>query len=351
MNIYSIPIYGVIGEDTKYTDVLLHIANAQKYDAIKLLIDSPGGLINEGLKMREALSSLGKPIFTTNTGDVCSMAVDLFLLGQTKANRTFNPSRGKFLIHNPWSEMTGEGDELIQAGKELKKLETEGAKRYSVATGCDENIILQFMAENTPLTVEQIDQLGFATILQPEFKPVALYNFKDSEMENKEVIEKLSAFEKGFNAFMLKVESLFKPKCLVVQDVNGVELDFGADILEASQIQVGVAATVAGAPASGQYVMPDGSTLVFENGTLMEIIPAQGEEDMAKELEAAKAENESLKAELESMKGKVNQLAEVETNYKALNEEFKKFRSQYNDSKPVLNVPAKSSENRKRIII
>ena len=110
MNIYSIPIYGVIGEDTKHTDVLLHLNNAQKYDAIKLLIDSPGGYIDEAEKMCKSIVSLGKPIFTTNTGDVCSAAVDLFLLA-SKPNRTFNPSRGQFLIHNPWGQFEGEGEE------------------------------------------------------------------------------------------------------------------------------------------------------------------------------------------------------------------------------------------------
>jgi hypothetical protein len=81
-----------------------------------------------------------------------------------------------------------------------------------------------------------------------EIKALALINYKQSKMNNEEVVKKLNVLE----ALMLSVKAIFKPKSLLVSDVNGVELDFGADVTDPSQIVIGVSATVNGAPATGE---------------------------------------------------------------------------------------------------
>jgi len=348
METYLLPVVGVIGEDFRYTDLLLHLQMSAKYPCLKIVIDSPGGYIDEGDKMMQAIKATGKEIITQNSGDIMSKAVDIFLLA-TKENRFFNPEKGKFLIHNPWTEMEGEGDALIQAGKELKKLESETAQRYAEATGSDVNIISQFMAENIPLTVEQIEHLGFANIVRPQIKAVALFNYKKSKMDEKVFEEKMNAFE----ALMLKIGTaidkiLPRAKSLVVSDVNGTELDFGAEITDPSQIQVGVSATVGGTPANGKYAMPDGSTLVFENGSLMEIMPAGGD------MEALKAENERLKAELEQMKASNTQLEasakELQVNVNALAQQVTELKKAYKPMSMSPNTP-NNGEKRKKLFI
>jgi len=339
MESYSIPIYGLIGEDFKFTDLLTHLQLSSKYPVLKLLIDSPGGYIDEGDRMLEALKATNKTIICQNTGDVCSKAVDFFILAK-KENRFFNPSRGQFLIHNPWTEIEGEGDDLIQAGKELKKLESDAAQRYADATGTDVNIISQFMAENVPLTEEQIEHLGFANIVRPQLQAVALLNNKKSKMDEKVFEEKMNAFD----ALMLKIGTaidkiLPRAKSLVVADVNGAELDFGAEITDVSQIQVGVKATVGGSPANGKYVMPDGSILVFAEGSLTEIMPAGGDMD------ALKKENEALKAELETLKSEKSKLEEgakeLQTNISNMAQQLAELKKEYKPMSMDPNTPSK----------
>ncbi|MBN2215010.1 MAG: hypothetical protein JW723_12280 [Bacteroidales bacterium] len=58
----------------------------------------------------------------------------------------------------------------------------------------------------------------------------------------------------------------------VVQDVDGKELDF-PKVNTPDVIAIGDEATVNGRPASGNYVLPDGTTWKFEKGKLTKITP------------------------------------------------------------------------------
>jgi len=329
---YILPINGVIGEDFKYQDLLLHLNAAKEERVIKLLINSPGGYTDEANKIEKTLLSQNKVYYSTNTGDVASAAVQLFLVAP-KENRTFDPAKGKFLIHMPFLDPKDGGvsgnSKIIQAVADgMKDLEREMIKKYSKATGSEVAIIEGFMGENTPLTTEQISQLGFANIIQQELNAVAYYKFKNDDKMNEEVEKKIGTIESLLN----KIVAFVRPKSLMIQDVDGNELDFGAEIEDAAQIAIGDTATVAGAPANGDYVMPDGSVLVFENGTLQEMKPV--EED---EMQALKTENETLKSELEGLKSEKAALSasheefksEADTQIKNLQTEFKKFKAQF----------------------
>ena len=62
-------------------------------------------------------------------------------------------------------------------------------------------------------------------------------------------------------------------------------------------------ATVDGAPANGEYLMPDGTTYVFEEGILTQIIEAGVVE--VDEITALKEENARIKQENEDTKDKL----------------------------------------------
>lgn len=336
MPVYNIPIYGLIGspeskEDKakyfQFTDLLMHLNNARAFDTLNLDIASDGGYVDVCDKMIDAIKGTGKFITSCNSGNVCSAASKLFTLAP-KGSRFFHSERGVFLIHNPWGTVEGDSTELADAAKSLRSIETEYAKWYEAATGSDITIIQAFMSENIPLTPEQIESLGFATIVQPDIKAVAKLTLKNNLMDNKEVTEKLNGFEKTLQ----KVLAFFKIKALMLSDANGKELEF-PDLTDVSEVAVGVKVMENGAPANGEYPQPDGSVLKCENGILMEIIPAAGGDD----LEAIKTENEALKAEIESLKAaKVTaeleavEATKVATEIKA---EYKKFKSQFSDFK------------------
>ena len=129
---------------------------------------------------------------------------------------------------------------------------------------------------------------------------------------------------------------------MVLQDVNGTELDFGDSIQTVEQIVVGVTATANGTAPSGEYVMEDGTVYVFENGTLSEIKAPEMDEtaELKKQVEALTAENNALKSENETVK---NQLETVKNEAKKevdlIKNEFSVFKNQFTKEPPVQNTP------------
>jgi len=296
--------------------------------------------VDEGLKIRDALLASGKTIKASNSGDVASIAVSIYLTAP-RGLRTFDPSKGVFLIHNPLiqpEDLTDPyytSEDFMTISKDLKGYENDLAKQYVQATGSDIDVIKAFMAENKPLTPEQISGLGFATIEQPAFKAVALITTKKEEMENKEVIEKL----KNHETLLDKIHKKLFAKNLMLQDVNGVEIDFGDAVQTPEQIVVGVEAKVDSKPAEGDITMPDGSVLTFKAGKLETITPPSQPVDA----EALKAENEDLKKKLADSEAAKNLLDEkvkgFEKDLNIAREEFKAFKNIFSKEKPLGNNP------------
>jgi ATP-dependent Clp protease, protease subunit len=349
MAVYNIPIHGVIGSPEEgetgkyfqYTDLLLHINNSKLFDTINLDIDSVGGYTDIADRMIEAIKATGKFITSCNSGNVCSAASKIFTIAP-KGSRFFHPEKGEFLIHNPWVSIDGDANELVAASKELKAIENEYAAWYSAATGADEEIIKAFMAENIPLTPEQVESLGFATLItQPVLKAVAKIKSKNNEMDNKEVKEKLNKFDSILNRIM----SFLKIKALMLTDANGNELEF-PDIADISELAVGLKALLGGAAANGEYTMPDGSVVVCENGIVTEInppaMPDPGMAELTAQNEALKAELETLKAANISAEAKVQEATKAVLEIKA---EYNKFKNQFSKFTVKASVPGEDNYN------
>jgi ATP-dependent protease ClpP protease subunit len=337
-SIYLLPIQGVIGKDFKYTDVLMHINAAKNSTYIKLLVDSPGGYIGEGEKIREALVSTGKVMFAANTGDVASYAVTLFEIAP-KGNRVYDPAKGQFLIHMPFvtpeDGVSGTASDLDIIAKELKKLQNNIVTEYVKATGSDMAVLEGFMNENIPLTPEQVESLGFATVQRVQLKAVAYFK-PINDMDNLEITKKMGVLETLLN----KVASFIMPKALMLQDVNGKEVDFGPDVQTPEQIAVGVKATVDGTPAQGDVTMASGEVYQFEAGVLKAIVPKADAPDPNAEL---KAENEALKAELSAMKAEAMAAKTHETEsvkqLKTVQDAFAAFKNEFSTGDPAPATP------------
>lgn len=316
---YTIPVHGIIGESQhgndkrqyfSYRDLLIHLANAKNYDSIKLDINSDGGSVDDEIKMEVALLATNKTIYTSNSGNVASAASRLFCLADFE-NRSFDISKGVFLIHNPWGTMSGDSKELQNAADILNQIESDYIDFYAKATTADKTVLAAFMNENKPFTANEIESLGFAKLEKQDFQPIAFFNLTNNkqmeQMELKEVNEKLTSFE----ALLKSVVALFKPKALMVADINGNELQMD-EIKDATEISVGVKVTVGGESKSGEYQMPDKSIIVVTDGLITEIKPP-----MPNETEALKTEIAALKAELETVKAEKSEVEKVNAEFKA----------------------------------
>ena len=316
LNQYIIPIHGIIGEPFhgndkrqyfSFRDLLIHLNNAKTYDSIKLDISSDGGSVDEGKKMESAILAIGKPVFSENSGNVASAASRIFCLAPFE-NRSFNPDKGVFVIHNPWLEMAGDSKELANASEYLAEIEEDYVSFYEKATTADRSVLAAFMNENVPLTENEIESLGFSKIQKNEFNPIAFFNLNNkykSKMEN-DVNEKLSLLE----SMMVKIAALFQPKALLLTDIDGNELQMD-EIKDATEIKVGVKVTVGGESKTGDFKLPDGTIIVVENGIIKEV------KTPTNEVEAMLTEIETLKAELQTVKAEKTELEKANSEFKA----------------------------------
>jgi hypothetical protein len=141
--------------------------------------------------------------------------------------------------------------------------------------------------------------------------------------------------KKEVNGILTGLKNLFKKFTnvmtnLIVQDVNGSEIDFGDQIETADQITLGLSATVNGSPADGEYTLPNGTIYIFKNGILTEIKLNEKDQNAAllEENTNLQTENFKLKNEIESIK------AAFEVEIKAVKDQFDTFKNRFSNNQP-----------------
>ncbi len=277
-------------------DVISMVAKLGEFESLTVRIKSRGGSVQVGYDIFNYLRSLGKEIITIADGEVASIATVIFLAG---AKRVMSKD-SYLIIHNPWANVEGEADFLIEYAKSLKATEGELISFYSTETGHPKEAIQPLMRDETKISAEQSVSLGFATEIESTVEaPLAFIGeTKIKKDMSKEHLTKEEADKKfgKLEGMLNSLSKIFKGKtvALVLQDGNGTELDF-PDLAEGDVPKVDDKATVDGAPASGEFVMPSGETYVFADGVLTEIKPVAGEENDDEEKAQLKTENEDLK--------------------------------------------------------
>lgn len=309
----TIFIVGTIGtfEDTdepgvELIDVVSQVRALGEVDEYKVLIKSPGGYVHVGDEIYNYLESLKKPITTVGQGLVASMATVIFMVGQT---RILQPDT-EFMIHLPLGGVEGNSQQVAEYAKEMLDIEKRMIKFYGEKTGLTEAALLPFMAAETWLNPEQAFELGFTTLkttapAETAKKAIAKINLTQSKMSK----QKLSNEEKGiFEKFFKKMATMLeidKPKNIIIQDANGVDIDF-TEVEEGESVAEGDTAVIDGQPAEGEYVLPSGETYVFSGGALTEIRPAEGGDDneemqaLQQRIEELEASNADLQTQLTS---------------------------------------------------
>lgn len=316
---------GDVGFDITTEKILPYINEGKE-----IILDSGGGDLYEGWKIHDAIKLLNINPSIGVLG-ICASATTLIL---TSTENSWMSENSQFLIHNPFSWQAGDDEDMRAMANSLEKEKVRLASHYSNLSEKTQEEILSLMKEEKFLTAQETLNYKF-------IKTIKSQNTKEMKNENqKEIKESLSKMEQIFAS----VKALFKPKNLIKQDVNGVEIDFGEAVQTPEQIAVGVTATIDGKPAEGEYTIDDGTIYVFKAGTLEEI---KQPNSMEVEIEALKAENEALKAEnalkVEAHAKLKNEFdafkTESESKFKNLNAEFTKFKNQFTEEPIVQNEP------------
>ena len=319
-NIY---ITGLIGDmplekGVELIDIITQVKKQPEATSFNVHINSEGGVVDTGFDIYNYLKSLNLPLKTIGSGLVASIATVIFMAGDTRVLR----ENTNFMIHLPMGGVDGTADEIEDYAKEVRTVEDRLVKFYSEKVNIDKEAIRPLLKNETWLDGVKALELGFSNQTDLPMVAKAYLNLNTNNMtkEDKSWIE--SGFEKIMN--LLGKSEITN---IMVTDANGAMLDF-AEIEDGQEIVVGSIATVDGAPAEGEYVMPDGVTFVFAAGELTEIVEAEGgdeTEDMQAQLDALRLENEQLKT------AKLDANTEVEAQKQLvvnLTKEVKEFKKQ-----------------------
>ena len=279
-------------------------------DTIDMRINSPGGVVPEGWAIIDKLRATGKKITATIEGDAASMAaIVLLAASERKAYK-----HARLLIHDAYIP------EYTLAGayhkEDLEKLATrldednQRALDFMVErTGADRETLKALMKEDKFIDMEKAKELGFIhEILEPASARVKPKAWKRPETNSSTDMENKKTLASAFKAFAealglsVKMEADPAPVGYVLTAQDGTEITI--DKPEGEDPAVGDAAS-----PDGEFLMPDGTTIVVADGVITEIRDAEPEPNP--DDEAHKAEIEAKDAEIASLQARI---AELEAN-------------------------------------
>lgn len=283
----------------------------QEDDVIDIRLFCNGGSVQEGWAMYDRLRATGKKITCTVEGKAASMATVLLMAAPKEDRHAYE--NASICVHNPWLDPYYLGqavtaDDLRKAADDLQREQDKILDLYVERCGCDRDEMQALMNEDKYIDTDKAIEMGLINDVLPPLsasKDNFIINQKHNKMEDKkETVE----VKQGFVDKLLK---FFGKK-----SIN--EITFGMDLStadgqtltidrEEGEPQVGDSAS-----PDGEWLMPDGKTIVVEDGKITEIRPASSDEkddktdnvqdDKEAEITALKAENEDLKAQLEKAK-------------------------------------------------
>ena len=243
-------------DGVSFLDIDKFIASIPDDDGeINLTINCRGGMTDQALAMYDALRATGKTISAEVIGE-CSSSATLLLLAAKKELRKAHPN-ASILIHNPYISGFVEGDakRIGNIAESLEDVREQFLNIYVERTGADRDVLSAMMDEDKPMNVAKAIELGF---IAEEILPISAQN------KNPNIIDKkMSIKEKIFNA-------LAKVFGMTLETADGKTLELEK---ESGEPVVGDKVT----SEDGEYLMPDGSTIVVEESVITEIRPAEEE--------------------------------------------------------------------------
>lgn len=118
---------------------LLVLDAAEGDEPIKVFINSPGGAVDSGYAIYDAMRFVRCPVYTICAG-LAASAATVILLGAEKGHRYTLPNT-RFLLHQPSMGLQGTSSDVVIGAKEILKLRAQ---------------LYQLLADETGQTLERI---------------------------------------------------------------------------------------------------------------------------------------------------------------------------------------------------
>ena len=236
---------------------------------IDVHIHCNGGDVLEGWAIYDRLRATGKEITTIVDGTAASMATVIMMAAPKERRKAY--ANAQILVHNPWLDASWIGnmgmataDDLEKAAARLKEQQDRILDLYVERCGCDREEMAALMAEDKFISVERAMELGMVGEI---IAPISA-SINKSNMSIKDKI--INAINSVFGN-----DTEGEPRMMAMELATA-----SGDILRIER-EEGAPAVGDAAEPDGEWLMPDNTTIVVENGVITEI--RQPEEQVVEE--------------------------------------------------------------------
>ena len=255
-------------------------------DTIDMRIFCNGGSVVEGWAIYDRLRQSGKKITCTVEGKAASMATIIMLAAPKESRKAYG--NASFLLHNPWVPGWCLGDQLNakdlkNQSEEMQMWQDKMVDAYVERCGCDREEIQALMDKDIFISTSEALRLGLISSTVAPISASAskrnIENFINSKQQNPKAMEKktevkASLLDKILAKLGVKTleeaeqavaepQAKSEPKAMELNTADGQTLTVER---EEGDPQVGDKAS-----PDGTFEMPDGKTIVVENGVITDI--------------------------------------------------------------------------------
>lgn len=255
-------------------------------DTIDMRIFCNGGSVVEGWAIYDRLRQSGKKITCTIEGKAASMTTIIMLAAPKESRKAYE--NAAFLLHNPWVPGWCLGDQLNakdlkNQGEEMQMWQDKMVDAYVERCGCDREEIQALMDKDIFISTSEALRLGLISSTVAPISASAskrnIEQFINSKQQNPKAMEKktevkASLLDKILAKLGVKTleeaeqavaepQAKVEPKAMELNTADGQTLTVER---EEGDPQVGDKAS-----PDGTFEMPDGKTIVVEDGVITDI--------------------------------------------------------------------------------
>jgi ATP-dependent Clp protease protease subunit len=149
---------GFWGIEAKTVKEALADVTSERFDALHVYINSPGGSVFEGMAIYNSLAALEIPVITIVDGVAASIA-SVIALAATEVQMGDGTY---FMIHNPWTIIAGDAAALRKEAGVLDKIADGILGIYTKRSGLSADMLKSMMDEETWMLPQEAIDNGFA---------------------------------------------------------------------------------------------------------------------------------------------------------------------------------------------
>lgn len=267
-------------EGVCFKDVDEFVASIPQDDnQIEVRLFCDGGVCSEGWAIYDKLRATGKEITCIVEGKAASMATIILMAAPKERRKAYK--NAKILVHNPWAPRWALGDtltaeDLEKAAQSLQQEQDRMLDLYVERCGCEREEMQALMDEDKFIDVERAKELGIiGEIIAPASAKArgAYVNAKIKSRMAKGKDEKVEVKKSLLDKVLAKIGVRNIDEVTVGLDLSTADGKTLTIEREEGEPQVGDKAS-----PDGTFVMPDGKTIVVENGVITDILAGEGAE-------------------------------------------------------------------------